>query len=107
MRPWTASREWSVALGARAPQRWRTTLLPANADAEIRSLEMSPFQRLLSAIAHPNIAYVLMTLGGLGLYFELSNPGEDLEQRLKRERRQASAPPAPAGDRDAPATGPS
>jgi len=45
------------------------------ADAEIRSLEMSPFQRLLSAIAHPNIAYILMTLGGLGLYFELSNPG--------------------------------
>ena len=45
------------------------------ADAEIRSLEMTPFQRLLSAIAHPNIAYILMTLGGLGLYFELSNPG--------------------------------
>ncbi len=45
------------------------------ADAEIRSLEMSPFQRLLSAIAHPNVAYILMTLGGLGLYFELSNPG--------------------------------
>ncbi len=45
------------------------------AEAEIRSLEMSPFQRLLSAIAHPNIAYILMTLGGLGLYFELSNPG--------------------------------
>jgi membrane-bound serine protease (ClpP class) len=45
------------------------------ADAEIRSLEMSPFQRLLATIAHPNIAYILMTLGGLGLYFELSNPG--------------------------------
>jgi membrane-bound serine protease (ClpP class) len=45
------------------------------AEAEISSLEMSPFQRLLSAIAHPNIAYILMTLGGLGLYFELSNPG--------------------------------
>ncbi|MFQ5349989.1 MAG: nodulation protein NfeD, partial [Thermoanaerobaculia bacterium] len=45
------------------------------ADADVRSLEMSSFQRLLSAIAHPNIAYILMTLGGLGLYFELSNPG--------------------------------
>ena len=45
------------------------------AEAEVRSLEMTPFQRLLSAIAHPNIAYILMTLGGLGLYFELSNPG--------------------------------
>lgn len=45
------------------------------AGAEIATLEMSGFQRFLSAIAHPNIAYILMTLGGLGLYFELSNPG--------------------------------
>jgi len=45
------------------------------AGAEISTLEMSGFQRFLSAIAHPNIAYILMTLGGLGLYFELSNPG--------------------------------
>jgi len=45
------------------------------AGAEVAVLEMSSFQRFLSAIAHPNIAYILMTLGGLGLYFELSNPG--------------------------------
>lgn len=45
------------------------------ADAEVTNLEMSGLQRFLSAIAHPNIAYILMTLGGLGLYFELSNPG--------------------------------
>jgi len=45
------------------------------ANASVTSLEMSGFQRFLSAIAHPNIAYILMTLGGLGLYFELSNPG--------------------------------
>jgi membrane-bound serine protease (ClpP class) len=43
--------------------------------ALIQRREMSAFQRLLSALAHPNIAYILMTLGGLGLYFELSNPG--------------------------------
>lgn len=36
---------------------------------------MSTVQKILSTIAHPNIAYILMTLGGLGLYFELSNPG--------------------------------
>ncbi|MEE8277373.1 MAG: nodulation protein NfeD, partial [Thermoanaerobaculia bacterium] len=47
----------------------------ATAGAEVRTLEMSGFQRFLSALAHPNIAYLLMTLGGLGLYFELSNPG--------------------------------
>ncbi len=45
------------------------------AGAEVTTLEMSGFQRFLSTIAHPNIAYILMTLGGLGLYFELSNPG--------------------------------
>lgn len=43
--------------------------------AIIERREMSAFQRFLSALAHPNIAYILMTLGGLGLYFELSNPG--------------------------------
>jgi membrane-bound serine protease (ClpP class) len=45
------------------------------ADAIINNIEMSPIQKLLATIAHPNIAYILMTLGGLGLYFELSNPG--------------------------------
>lgn len=44
-------------------------------DAELRTVAMTVFQRLLSAIAHPNIAYLLLTLGGLGLYFELSTPG--------------------------------
>ncbi len=50
-------------------------LVLRTAGAEVRQLQMSAFQRFLSAIAHPNIAYILMTLGGLGLYFELSNPG--------------------------------
>jgi membrane-bound serine protease (ClpP class) len=31
--------------------------------------------RLLSAIAHPNIAYLLMLLGMVGIYFELAHPG--------------------------------
>jgi membrane-bound serine protease (ClpP class) len=45
------------------------------AGAAVRELRMTPFQRLLSALAHPNIAYILMTLGFLGLYFELAHPG--------------------------------
>jgi membrane-bound serine protease (ClpP class) len=32
-------------------------------------------QRLLSAIAHPNVAYLLMSLGVLGLTIELWSPG--------------------------------
>ena len=47
----------------------------ATAGAVVRTIEMSGMQRFLSALAHPNIAYMLLTLGGLGLYFELSNPG--------------------------------
>ncbi|HKI87095.1 MAG TPA: nodulation protein NfeD, partial [Thermoanaerobaculia bacterium] len=45
------------------------------AKARVETLRMSSFERLMSALAHPNIAYLLMTLGGLGLFFELSHPG--------------------------------
>ncbi len=44
-------------------------------DAQITTVSMSPFQRVRSAIVHPNIAYLLLSFGGLGLYFEFSNPG--------------------------------
>ena len=37
---------------------------------------MSPLRSGCSSVlAHPNIAYLLLTLGGLGLYFELAHPG--------------------------------
>jgi membrane-bound serine protease (ClpP class) len=36
---------------------------------------MSWRQRLLSAIAHPNVAYILLSLGTLGLTIELWSPG--------------------------------
>jgi membrane-bound serine protease (ClpP class) len=38
-------------------------------------VEMRLPQRILSIIAHPNVAYILMALGVMGLYFELANPG--------------------------------
>jgi membrane-bound serine protease (ClpP class) len=44
-------------------------------DAVIERMEMSRRQRLLSAIAHPQIAYLLLSLGMLGLVVELWNPG--------------------------------
>lgn len=47
----------------------------ATAGATVRAVDMTGFERFLSALAHPNIAYMLLTLGGLGLYFELSSPG--------------------------------
>jgi membrane-bound serine protease (ClpP class) len=45
------------------------------AGAEVRDVEMSFFERLLQIIVDPNIAFVLLSLGTLGLIFELSNPG--------------------------------
>jgi membrane-bound serine protease (ClpP class) len=43
--------------------------------ARVVGLDMNWRQRLLSALAHPNIAYLLLTLGMLGLTIELWNPG--------------------------------
>ena len=47
-------------------------------DADVRRVEMSRRQRFLGAIAHPQIAYLLLTLGMLGLTIELWNPGSIL-----------------------------
>ena len=44
-------------------------------DATVVRETMSPFQRILSVLVHPNIALMLLGLGGLGLYVEISNPG--------------------------------
>src|SRR5688572_28057023 len=43
--------------------------------ASIDRVEMTARQRFLSGIAHPQIAYLLLTLGMLGLTVELWNPG--------------------------------
>lgn len=37
--------------------------------------EMNKRERILDIISNPNIAYILMMMGMVGLYFELSNPG--------------------------------
>lgn len=47
----------------------------ATKGAPIEYVSMSWRQRLLSAIAHPQVAYLLFSLGTLGLTIELWNPG--------------------------------
>lgn len=42
---------------------------------KLETHDMNLRQRILSTISDPNVAYVLMMLGMLGLFFELSNPG--------------------------------
>lgn len=44
-------------------------------NATVQSMEMGFFQKVLSRISDPNIAYVLMMLGFYGLLFELFSPG--------------------------------
>jgi membrane-bound serine protease (ClpP class) len=43
--------------------------------AEVVSHEMTTREKILDVIGDPNIAYLLMMLGFLGLFFELSTPG--------------------------------
>ena len=45
------------------------------ADPDIRTVDMTFPQRVLSAVAHPQVAYLLLTLGTLGLTIELWSPG--------------------------------
>ena len=52
----------------------RTTHV-STANAELVRIDMTRRQRFLSAIAHPQVAYLLLTLGMLGLTVELWNPG--------------------------------
>ncbi len=51
------------------------TVVLHTAGAPVVEIAMSWRQRLLAALAHPNIAYLLLSLGVLGLTIELWNPG--------------------------------
>ncbi|MCY7418836.1 MAG: nodulation protein NfeD [Chloroflexi bacterium] len=44
------------------------------AGAPTSEQEMNPFQAFLHLLADPNIAFILFTLGSMGLLFELQNP---------------------------------
>jgi membrane-bound serine protease (ClpP class) len=44
-------------------------------EIEVRRAEISVRDRILQVITNPTIAYILLTLGMWGLFFELSNPG--------------------------------
>jgi len=44
-------------------------------DAKLKFIDMGIRQNILKVLSNPNIAYVLMMLGMLGMYFELANPG--------------------------------
>ena len=43
--------------------------------AVVEDVEMTLRQRFLATLANPQVAYILLLLGALGLYFEFSTPG--------------------------------
>jgi len=43
--------------------------------ASIREIDMNLLERFLSVVANPNIAFVLLSIGGLGILIELFTPG--------------------------------
>ena len=45
------------------------------AGAAVVEEPMSPFEEVLKVLSDPNVALILLSLGTLGIYFELSNPG--------------------------------
>jgi membrane-bound serine protease (ClpP class) len=47
----------------------------ATKDAAVKPIEVRFRDRFLALITDPNVAYILMMIGVLGLFFELSNPG--------------------------------
>jgi len=47
----------------------------ATAGALVVEEPMSPFEEFLMVLSDPNIALILLSLGTLGIYFELSSPG--------------------------------
>ena len=61
----------------------RTEVL-RTAGAATHAVSMTWSQRVLSALAHPQIAYLLLTLGTLGLTIELWSPGRHSPGRGRR-----------------------
>lgn len=52
-----------------------TSVTLATEGAEVKRIKISFANRILEVISNPNIAYILMTIGMMGLYFEFANPG--------------------------------
>ncbi len=63
------------ALDGRAVKRGATTVTLHTAGAVVRNFAISPMRSFLGVLADPNITYLLLGLGALGMLFELTHPG--------------------------------
>ena len=64
-----------LALDGRKLQVGGQTLSLQTQNRTMEFREMSKRGKILNTISNPNVAYILMMIGMVGLYFELSNPG--------------------------------
>ncbi len=62
-------------IDGRTVEKARRNFKLATKGAKINMVEMGFRDRFLATLSNPNIAYILMMIGLVGLYFELSNPG--------------------------------
>jgi membrane-bound serine protease (ClpP class) len=63
------------AIDGRPVRKGNQVIRLRTAGASVREIELPSLRKVLAFVADPNIAYILLVLGGLGLYFELMNPG--------------------------------
>ncbi|MFB4278871.1 hypothetical protein ACBJ59_26515 [Nonomuraea sp. MTCD27] len=64
-----------VADGRRVLVAGERTVTVRTADARVDRAELSFFEQVRQALANPNLAYLLLTVGILGLLYELAAPG--------------------------------
>ncbi len=64
-----------VKIDGKTVEKPGRTIKLATKGLKTKVLEMGFRQRFLAILSNPNIAYILMMIGLVGLYFELSNPG--------------------------------
>jgi membrane-bound serine protease (ClpP class) len=62
-------------IDGRSVKTAKGTVTLATRGVAVKPIEIGFRDRLLNVITDPNVAYILMMLGMLGLFFELSNPG--------------------------------
>jgi membrane-bound serine protease (ClpP class) len=64
-----------VKVDGRSVKTARGTVTLETRNAEVKRIEIKFRDRFLALITDPNIAYILMMVGMLGIFFELQNPG--------------------------------
>lgn len=64
-----------TAVDGRVVEKGEKTVTLRTKGASVTRIPMGLRHRVLSALADPNIAYILMMIGLYGIFFELSNPG--------------------------------